>query len=285
MLLESFDNLEVPWLYHNGTLYTAGGCETLRVGDSLTPMKTVRNIGQKETAVSASQVLKKNRFYSLGSSLEEVVANKYHEETYPYEALAMNLARGGSVLQDVLRTNIFGFKRQLYECVSGTGSEFQGKSFCLVYKGSTNALHKKYADALLHQAYTPQSSLSFDSSYARVTLEPFTMRHQNQDYLMDGCTFHIEYDKHAKMIQYPRVEGSANNPFVHQGGNICLSEAVEWKRREVVPEKRIENFAQGLSWALIETARMLRTGYSPKVAVVNSLSEFSQGRQGGIFVN
>jgi len=285
MLLESFDNLEVPWLYHNGALYTAGRGEDLLVGFSSTPMRKIEHLRKREAEASAKKVLEKNHFYSLGSSLEEVVTRKYHEATYPYEAIAMNLARGGCVLQGVLKNNTLGFKRQLYECTPGSDAYFHGSSFSLVHRGSAKELHRAYATALGNQTYVPQSSLQLDGSCARVTIEPFTLRHKNEDRLIDGGSFEIEYDKSSKMIEFPKFRGSTNNPFVHSNGKICLSEAAEWERRGVVPEKRIDNFSYGLSWALIETARMLRTGYSPKVAVVNSLREFPQGRQGGIFVN
>jgi len=285
MILESFDNLEVPWLFRNGALYTAGNGRPLKIRGSTTPMRRVQNLGKREAESSAKRVLERNYFYSLGSSLEEVVANKYHEATYPYEAVAMNLARGYSVLHDVLQTDVFGFKRQLYECVSGSDATFQGSSFSLADRGSTKELYKAYATALENQPYVPQSSLTLDGSCARVKLEPFTMRYNNEDYLVDGCTFAIEYNKNEKKLEYPEVEGGTNNPFVHSGGSICLNEAVEWRRREIVPEKRIDDFAYGLSWALIETAKMLRTGYNSQVAVVNSLQDFPKGSQGGIFVN
>lgn len=286
MILREFDELEVPWLFYEGTLYAPGEGNLFRVGSFETNMRPLRNIVKKESEHKAKLALK-NRIRSLNGSVEDLVKEKYYERVFPREAVAMSNARNESpVLGDVLRGNYLGFRSQLYECTNGNLGNFCGNSFSLEHKGWTKSVNKQYEQALSQNIPSQQSKVSFDGEYVRVTLEPFTMSFEGREYPMDSCTFKIQYDKSASKIEtFPYVEGSYDHPFVYPNGEVCLNKAKTWKKQGVVPEKRIDDLVNGLSWALVETTRVLREGYNSKIAVVNSLGDFSQGRRGGVYVN
>lgn len=286
MVLKEFDELEVPWLFFKGALYVPGPGTPLRVGGFETSMKPLRNLVKKEDEFRARLALN-NRMRSLNGSVEDRVREKYYESAFPREAVAVGVARNhSSVLGKILRGNHLGFRSQLYECVKGKEGRFNNQNFSLRHKGWMKSVNQSYAQALSRDIPPQQSRVSFEGNCAKVRLEPFTMRYEGKEYPMDSCTFRIKYDKSKGIIEtFPYVEGEYDHPFVHHDGEVCLNKARSWKRQGVIPEKGLDDLASGLSWALVETTRVLREGYNPKVAVVHSLENFPQGRRGGIYVN